>query len=227
MGTSGTRITVDGNEAAARVAHRLSEVIAIYPITPSSPMGELSDAWSAAGRTNLWGAVPQVIEMQSEAGGAGALHGALGADNAQTVKSLAEAESWPGPSLLIAYSTCIAHGIDMSTSMTHQAEAVKTGFWPLWRYDPRLAVEGQRPMQLDSKAPTLPLAEFQSKEARFAMLARAHPEAYTELQALAQADAEERWRLYEQLAGVERHAPGQPDGDEHRQGTGQAERTDR
>ena len=73
----GTLIAVDGNEAAARVAHRLSEVIAIYPITPSSPMGELADAWSAAGRTNLWGAVPQVIEMQSEGGAAGALHGAL------------------------------------------------------------------------------------------------------------------------------------------------------
>src|SRR5207344_1789287 len=70
-------ITVDGNEAAARVAHRLSEVIAIYPITPSSPMGELADSWSAAGRTNLWGAVPRVIEMQSEGGAAGALHGAL------------------------------------------------------------------------------------------------------------------------------------------------------
>ena len=68
---------VDGNEAAARVAHALSEVIAIYPITPASPMGELADAWSAAGRTNLWGAVPEVVEMQSEAGAAGALHGAV------------------------------------------------------------------------------------------------------------------------------------------------------
>ncbi len=68
---------VDGNEAAARVAHAVSEVIAIYPITPASPMGELADAWSAAGRTNLWGAVPEVIEMQSEAGAAGALHGAV------------------------------------------------------------------------------------------------------------------------------------------------------
>src|SRR5512132_849800 len=74
---SGARITVDGNEATARVAHRLSEVIAIYPITPSSLMGELADAWSSAGQPNLWGAVPQVIEMQSEAGAAGALHGAL------------------------------------------------------------------------------------------------------------------------------------------------------
>ena len=70
-------ITVDGNEAVAAVAHRLSEVIAIYPITPASSMGELADAWSAAGRQNLWGAVPQVVEMQSEGGAAGALHGAL------------------------------------------------------------------------------------------------------------------------------------------------------
>ena len=71
------RATVDGNEAVAAVAHRLSEVIAIYPITPSSSMGELADAWSVAGRPNLWGAVPDVVEMQSEGGAAGALHGAL------------------------------------------------------------------------------------------------------------------------------------------------------
>src|SRR5450631_4618724 len=70
-------ITQDANEAAARVAHRLSEVIAIYPITPSTAMGELADAWSAAGQPNLWGTVPEVMEMQSEAGAAGALHGAL------------------------------------------------------------------------------------------------------------------------------------------------------
>jgi pyruvate-ferredoxin/flavodoxin oxidoreductase len=70
-------VTVDGNEAAARIAHSASEVIAIYPITPSSPMGELADAWSTAGRPNLWGAVPEVIEMQSEGGAAGALHGGL------------------------------------------------------------------------------------------------------------------------------------------------------
>ncbi len=70
-------ITVDGNEAAASVAHRLSEIIAIYPITPSTPMGELADAWSASGRPNLWGTTPLVIEMQSEGGAAGALHGAL------------------------------------------------------------------------------------------------------------------------------------------------------
>src|SRR4051812_21706706 len=70
-------ITVDGNEAAARVAYHLSEVIAIYPITPSSTMGELSDAWTSGGRRNRWNAFPAVAEMQSEGGAAGALHGAL------------------------------------------------------------------------------------------------------------------------------------------------------
>ena len=70
-------VCIDGNEAAARVAYALSEVMSIYPITPASPMGEHADDWAAPGRTNLWGAVPDVIEMQSEAGAAGALHGAL------------------------------------------------------------------------------------------------------------------------------------------------------
>lgn len=70
-------LTIDGNEAVANVAYRLSEVIAIYPITPSSNMGEHSDAWAAAGRPNLWGTVPVVMEMQSEGGAAGAVHGAL------------------------------------------------------------------------------------------------------------------------------------------------------
>src|SRR5450756_1855447 len=77
VATDVTWACVDGNEAAARVAHACSEVIAIYPITPASTMGEHADAWSAAGCRNLWGSVPEVVEMQSEAGAAGALHGAV------------------------------------------------------------------------------------------------------------------------------------------------------
>src|SRR5436305_13400003 len=77
MSTSRRRIPIDGNEAAASVAYRASEVIAIYPITPSSPMGELADAWAVEKRPNVWGTVPQVVEMQSEGGAAGAVHGAL------------------------------------------------------------------------------------------------------------------------------------------------------
>ena len=78
------RITVDGNEAAASVAYRASETIAIYPITPSSPMAELSDEWSNRKITNLWGAIPELAEMQSEAGAAGAVHGALQAGSLST-----------------------------------------------------------------------------------------------------------------------------------------------
>jgi pyruvate-ferredoxin/flavodoxin oxidoreductase len=141
---------------------------------------------------------------------------ALGADNAQTVKALAEAESWNGPSLIIAYSTCIEHGIDMATSMTHQKEAAASGFWPLYRYDPRKAVEGETAFQLDSHAPTIPVKDFQAKEARFAMLARSRPAEYEAFQTLAQADAEERRRFYEQLAGVQRHAPGRVEGNGHK-----------
>src|ERR1017187_6512908 len=70
-------VTIDGNEAAALIAHQVNEVIAIFPITPSSPMGEWSDQWSSEGRKNIWGVIPKVVEMQSEGGAAGALHGAL------------------------------------------------------------------------------------------------------------------------------------------------------
>src|SRR5436309_4069616 len=78
------QVTIDGNEAAAHVAYQLNEVIAIYPITPSSPMGEWADQWSAEGKPNLWGSIPRVVEMQSEGGAAGALHGALQAGSLAT-----------------------------------------------------------------------------------------------------------------------------------------------
>src|SRR5262249_11773592 len=119
----------------------------------------------------------------------------------------------------IAYSTCIAHGIDMSTSMTHQVEAVRSGYWPLYRYDPRHATTGQHPLQLDSKEPTIPLKEFAMKEARFAMLGRANPEQADQPLAIAQEDVLERRRFYEQLAGVERIAPGELAADGHAEAT--------
>ena len=79
-----SKVTIDGNEAAAYVAFRVSEVIAIYPITPSSPMGEWADQWSSENKPNLWGTIPRVVEMQSEGGAAGALHGALQAGSLAT-----------------------------------------------------------------------------------------------------------------------------------------------
>ncbi len=140
---------------------------------------------------------------------------ALGADNMHTIKAFMEAESYDGPALIIAYSTCIEHGIDMATSMSHQLEAVRSGYWPLYRYDPRHAAAGDHPLQLDSKRPTLPLREFAMKQARFAMLTRTRPAEAERLLRLAQQDIDERWRLYEQLAGVERIAPGEVEGDGH------------
>ena len=133
-------------------------------------------------------------------------HVAVGASDRQTVKALLEAEAWPGPSLVIAYSTCIAHGFDMTGSMAHMRDAVRSGHWPLYRYHP----ETERPFQLDSKAPTVPLREFAVSEARFAMLARTAPEEFERLMALAEEDTRERWRHYEQLAEVVRVAPHLP-----------------
>ncbi len=138
----------------------------------------------------------------------------MGANDLQTTKALLEADAWPGPSLVIAYSTCIAHGIDMSKSMTHQKDAVRSGYWPLYRYRPS-EVEGGTPFKLDSAAPSIPIRDFVATETRFAVLERTHPERAAELAALAQADADERWRYYAQLAGIERTVPHihQPDPD--------------
>jgi pyruvate-ferredoxin/flavodoxin oxidoreductase len=128
---------------------------------------------------------------------------ALGSNEMQTVKAFREAEAWPGPSLLLAYSTCIAHGFDMRNSMKQMDLAVKTGHWPLYRYQPAHEADAQ-PFRLDSKAPSVPLLELQRSEARYAVLERTDPERARELRLLAQADVNERWRYYEQLAGVER-----------------------
>jgi pyruvate-ferredoxin/flavodoxin oxidoreductase len=131
---------------------------------------------------------------------------ALGANETQTVRAMREATAHDGPSLIIAYSTCIAHGIDMATSMTHQKQAVASGYWPLYRYHPS-PEQGSHPFSLDSKKPTVPLHEFHENETRFAVLTRSDPQRAEHLQALAQADVDERWHYYEQLAGVERNIP--------------------
>ncbi len=131
---------------------------------------------------------------------------AMGGSEIQTVKALQEADAWDGPSLVIAYSTCIAHGIDMTTSMAHQKDAVKSGYWPLYRYRPTTEAH-ERPFQLDSAAPSLPLTDFVADEARYALLARSDPERSRELMELAQANIDERWRYYEQLSSLERMVP--------------------
>ena len=132
---------------------------------------------------------------------------AIGANNTQTVRAFAEAEAYDGPSLIIAYSQCIAHGIDMSTGFSHQKDAVLSGYWPLYRYDPRVVADGKHPFHLDSRAPSKTFREFAATEARYAMLERSKPEVAAVLFGLAQDDIDARWKLYEQMADVERRIP--------------------
>ncbi len=132
---------------------------------------------------------------------------AMGASDVQTVKALLEAEAWPGVSLVIAYSTCIAHGFDMKQTMTQQKLAVQSGHWPLYRYRP--SGDGDaHPFQLDSAEPSVAYADFAKSEARFSMLARSNPERAKELVELAQDDVTTRYEYYRQLTDVARTAPG-------------------
>ena len=167
--------------------------------TPRGAVAKFAAAGKPTGRKDL-GAIARAY------GNVYVAQIALGASDIQTNKAMLEAEAWPGPSLIIAYSTCIAHGVDMSQSMVRQRDAVKSGFWPLYRFQPSEAAEGQ-PFKLDSKAPSMPISEFISAETRFAILQRTQPERAAELAALSQADADERWRYYSQLADVQRSIP--------------------
>ncbi len=128
---------------------------------------------------------------------------ALGANDAQTVKAFLEAESYDGPSIIVAYSHCIAHGINMTTGMKNQKAAVDCGYWPLYRYDPRLAAEGKNPLTLDSKAPKIPLKDYAYNETRYKMLALSQPEEAKRLLALAQQDVVKHFQFYQQLASLD------------------------
>ncbi|NJN83558.1 MAG: pyruvate:ferredoxin (flavodoxin) oxidoreductase [Caldilineaceae bacterium] len=130
-------------------------------------------------------------------------HIAMGASDRQTLNAFLEAEAYPGPSLIIAYSHCIAHGINMAKGMEQQQLAVDSGYWPLYRYDPRRKGEGKNPLQLDSKAPRIPFKEYAYNENRYRMLTQTNPEAAEELLKQAQEVVWERWHLYEELAKQE------------------------
>jgi pyruvate-ferredoxin/flavodoxin oxidoreductase len=125
---------------------------------------------------------------------------AFGASDMQTVKAFLEAEAYDGPSLIIAYSHCIAHGYDLLHGLDQQKLAVQSGYWPLLRYDPELIKQGKNPLQLDSKPPSLPLEKYAYNETRYTMLAHSAPEAARQLLQLAQKDVNERWHLYENMA---------------------------
>ena len=127
---------------------------------------------------------------------------AMGANDQQTLRALLEAESYDGPSIVIAYSPCIAHGYDMARSLDQQKLAVQSGHWPMYRYDPRLAQQGQNPLVIESKEPTIPISQYAYNETRYKMLAQMDEARAEELMREAQQDAKSRWTLYQQMASM-------------------------
>jgi len=127
---------------------------------------------------------------------------ALGGNDTHVVKAFQEAEAHDGPSIIIAYSSCIAHGYDLVHGLEQQKLAVQSGYWPLMRYNPALREEGKNPFQLDSKAPSIRLKEYTYREARYTMLARSNPELAAELLKEAQDDVERQWRVYSGRAAM-------------------------
>lgn len=124
---------------------------------------------------------------------------AMGADDTQAIRAIIEAEKYPGPSIIIAYSHCIAHGYDMKYGLNQQKLAVTSGYWPLFRFNPMLASEGKNPFQLDSKAPKIPFKEYANNEMRYLMLNKSNPKAAKSLMDQAQAHVNKQWRHYEEM----------------------------
>ncbi|NLI96164.1 MAG: pyruvate:ferredoxin (flavodoxin) oxidoreductase, partial [Synergistaceae bacterium] len=126
----------------------------------------------------------------------------LGANDAQVIKAFQEAEAYQGPSLIIAYAHCIAHGFDLKLGLEHQKAAVNSGAWILMRYNPTLAAEGKNPLILDSKEPSIPLSDYIYSETRYKMLTLSNPAEAARLLAEAEADIKAKWRLYKHLAAM-------------------------
>ena len=129
---------------------------------------------------------------------------AMGANMNQLIKALKEAESYDGPSIVIAYAPCINHGlrVGMGKSIAQEKLAVETGYWHLYRFDPRLKEEGKNPFMLDSKEPTKPFMEFINSEVRYTSLRKSFPEIADELFEQAEKDAKERYESYKRMAGL-------------------------
>ncbi|MDX9760398.1 MAG: thiamine pyrophosphate-dependent enzyme, partial [Bacteroidota bacterium] len=127
---------------------------------------------------------------------------AMGSNDQQTLRAFLEAEAYDGPSLIIAYSHCIAHGIDMSKGMEHQKSLVDSGLWPLYRFNPALAAEGKNPFKLDSKPPKQSVKDFVTTETRFNMLFKSNPDEAAALLARSQQHVDMRFRQYQQLESL-------------------------
>ncbi len=162
----------------------------------ATPIGAVAK-FSAGGKAT---AKKDLGRLASDYGHVYVANVAYGAKDTQTLRVFHEAESYDGPSLIVAYSPCIAHGVDMQYNLRQQDMAVKSGHWPLFRFDPRIGETGANPWKLDSAAPSTPIRDFMQSETRFAMLSRSHPEDAERFLAAAQKEAEERFAAYKALA---------------------------
>jgi len=128
---------------------------------------------------------------------------AMGSSDIQTLRAFMEADAYDGPSLILAYSHCIAHGINMTKGLSQQDKAVKSGIWPLYRYNPAPIAEGKNPLKLDSKAPSMPVKDYAYNETRYRMLLQSDEDRAEALMKLAQKDVQSRWKLYEHMAAMQ------------------------
>jgi pyruvate-ferredoxin/flavodoxin oxidoreductase len=128
---------------------------------------------------------------------------ALGANPQQAVKAFVEAEAYDGPSLILCYAQCINHGIDMIDGYQEQKNAVASGHWPLYRYNPALAAEGKNPLQLDSKEPTMTLTDYRMRENRYNVLQRMNPAASEKFTAMAQKNINSKFAMLKSLAAMQ------------------------
>ncbi|MDH5507037.1 MAG: thiamine pyrophosphate-dependent enzyme, partial [Anaerolineae bacterium] len=127
---------------------------------------------------------------------------AMGASDKQTLQAFLEAEAYDGPSLIIAYSHCIAHDIDMTQGLDQQRLAVESGFWPLYRFNPELAAQGKNPLKVDSKDPKVSLEEYAYNEGRYRSLLKSDEERAEKLMRAAKKDVAGRWDIYKQMAAM-------------------------
>jgi len=158
----------------------------------ATPIGAVAK-FSAGGKAT---AKKDLAKLASDYGHVYVSTVAYGAKDTQTLRVFHEAESFDGPALIVAYSPCIAHGVDLLYNLRQQDAAVKSGHWPLFRFDPRRLETGDNPFKLDSAAPSRPIREFMESETRFAMLSRSHPETAERLMAEAQKEADRRYQGY-------------------------------
>jgi len=163
--------------------------------TPRGAVAKFAAAGKPAGKKDL-------TLMAMTYGNAYVARVAMGFNDAQTIRAFREAEAYDGPSLIIAYCHCIAHGYNLTMGMEQQKAAVQSGHWPLFRFNPALRAQGKNPLQLDSKAPELPLEKYIYNETRYKMLTLSAPEVAKQLLAEAQEEVSARWRLYEYLANM-------------------------